>query len=95
MPVHRLVIMRNGRLVGHFESTAASTLADSKEIASRLPPADGYQVSLQVAAGERRLLESSPAGIRLLASETLFKSVPEEPPSNADGHAFRWPEPLP
>lgn len=82
MPVYRLVIKRHGRLIGHFESAATAGLDDSRDIASRLPSADGYQLSLQVADGERRLLESTPGGIRLLASETLFKSVPEGLPGD-------------
>ncbi|MGY6270597.1 cytoplasmic protein [Achromobacter denitrificans] len=77
MPVYRLVIKRNGRLVGHFETTAASTLDDCIDIASRLPSQDGYRLDIQVADGERRLLESTPAGIRLLASEILFRALPE------------------
>ncbi|CAB3872072.1 cytoplasmic protein [Achromobacter denitrificans] len=89
MPVHRLVIMRHGRLIGHFESTLASTQDDCREIASRLPSEDGYQVSLQIADGERRLLESTPAGIRVLASETLFKSVPEDLAGAAGRRACR------
>jgi len=86
MPVYRLVIKRDGRLIGHFESTAASALDDSRDIAARLPAKDGYQLSLLVADGERRLLESTPQGIRLLASESVFVSTPEGLLGGLDRH---------
>lgn len=86
MPVYRLVIKRDGRLIGHFESTAASALDDSRDIAARLPAKDGYQLSLLVAEGERRLLESTPHGIRLLASENLYTPTPEGLLGGLDRH---------
>ena len=41
MPVYRLIIRRDGRLIGHFESTAASALAASRALAARQPAQDG------------------------------------------------------
>ena len=70
--------------LGAEEVVAA--LADSRDIAARLPAKDGYQLSLQVADGERRLLESTPQGIRLLASENLFVSTPDGLLGGLDGH---------
>ncbi|MBO1015820.1 cytoplasmic protein [Achromobacter sp. SD115] len=86
MPVYRLIIKRDGRLIGHFESTAASALDDSRDIAARLPAKDGFQLSLMVADGERRLLESTPQGIRLLAAEHVFVSTPEGLLGGLDRH---------
>ena len=38
----------------------------------------GYGLELLVADSERRLLESSPSGIKVLASEPLYRPMPLE-----------------
>jgi len=41
-------------------------------VAATLDAACGYQLDYQVARDERRLIESGPAGMRLVSSEPLF-----------------------
>lgn len=73
MNTYRLVIRRHERLLGHFESDTPWSLEAVKDIAARLREGDGYQLELLVADGEKRLLESTPRGIRALSIEKLFK----------------------
>ncbi|TJZ74248.1 cytoplasmic protein [Chitiniphilus eburneus] len=75
MDTYRLIIHRHGRLLGHFESSTPGALEAVKDITARLGADDGYRIELQIADGERRLLESSPDGIRLLGCELLFRPV--------------------
>ncbi|MGO3741747.1 cytoplasmic protein [Kerstersia sp.] len=79
MQTYRLIIQRHGKLLGHFESAASWSRDAIADIASRLPASDGYQIELQVEDGERRIVESTPAGIRLLAREAFFKSSSWQP----------------
>lgn len=52
-------------------ASAGAVLAD---ITRRFPEAEGYSLQVQHKTGERRLLESTPAGIRLLYAEGCFAS---------------------
>ena len=81
MQIHRLIIHRNERLLGHFDSDVPWSLEAVQDIAARLPEADGYRLELLVASGERRILESSPSGVRVLASDPLLTpaTLPESP----------------
>lgn len=72
MTIYRLIIARHGRLLGHFESSAPWALEALRDIAASLPAGAGYHLRTQVSDGERRLLESTPAGTRVLASEHVF-----------------------
>lgn len=73
MQTYRLVIHRHGKLLGHFECSAAGSRDAIEDIARHFPSAAGYGLELLEAVGERRLLESDPSGVRLLCSEALFK----------------------
>lgn len=73
MQTYRLIIRRHNKLLGYFESNTPWALEAVKDIAQRLSDCDGYHLEAQVSEGERRLLESSPDGIRVLSSEQLFK----------------------
>lgn len=72
MQKYRLIIQRHGQLLGHFESDVPWARDAVRAIAGCLGEL-GYGLELQVADGERRLLESTPGGIRLLGSEPLFR----------------------
>lgn len=75
MRTYRLIIRRHDRLLGHFESSSPWSREAVEDISARLGTDDGYQLELLIADGERRLLESSPEGIRVLSIEYLFKTV--------------------
>lgn len=49
--------------------SADGVLAD---ITRRFPKAEGYSLEVQRKTGERRLLESTPDGIRLLCAQGMF-----------------------
>lgn len=73
MKTYRLVIYRHDRLLGHFESHTPWSREAARDIAARLSADDGYRLELLVADGERRLLESTPQGLRVLSREPEFK----------------------
>lgn len=79
MQIHRLIIHRNERLLGHFDSDVPWSREAVQDIAARLPKADGYRLELLVASEQQRVLESGPNGVRLLYSTPLFTptSLPE------------------
>jgi hypothetical protein len=70
---YRLIVHRHGRLLGHFESDTPQSLEAARDIAACLHASDGYRLELLVADGERRLLEGTPQGLRVLSREPLFK----------------------
>ncbi|MFY4258195.1 cytoplasmic protein [Achromobacter xylosoxidans] len=72
---HRIVIHRHGELLGHFDASARMTRQAVMEIQALFKATDGFRCELRVEAGERRILESGPDGIRVLGSDTLFTPV--------------------
>jgi hypothetical protein len=75
MQKYRLIIQRHGQLLGHFDSDLPWARDAVRAIAETLG-GQAFDLELQVADSERRLLESSPAGIKVLASEPLFRTIP-------------------
>lgn len=74
MPTFRLIISQDQQLLGHFESDTPRAQQAIRTIASSLSAA-GYDLELQVAHSERRLLESGPEGLRVISREPLFVAV--------------------
>ncbi|WP_341929052.1 cytoplasmic protein [Methyloversatilis discipulorum] len=72
MNTYRLIIHNRDQLLGHFESSTPSARKAVTEIADCLKRS-GYQLELLVAYDEKRLVESTSQGVRLLSSEPLFK----------------------
>ncbi|KAF1072381.1 MAG: hypothetical protein GAK45_00213 [Pseudomonas citronellolis] len=72
MPTYRLVVQRHDRLLGHFDADLPWAAEAIAEIAGRFSAAEGYVLQLLVAEHQRRLLESSPDGLRVLGREPLF-----------------------
>jgi len=72
MTVYRINIRHQGQLPGHVESATPWSLQAARQVAATLDAAGGYQLDYQVARDERRLIESGPAGMRLVSSEPLF-----------------------
>jgi hypothetical protein len=77
MQKYRLTLQRHGQLLGHFDSDLPWARDAVRAIAQALD-GQGFDLELQVADSERRLLESSPDGIRVLASEPLYRPMPLE-----------------
>ena len=84
MPCYRLFVYRHDKPLGHFDADSVDALDAVRDIAARLPAQDGYRLELAVAHDERRLLESGPDGLRVLAREPLFATV--RPWDPTDGH---------
>lgn len=75
MKSYRLVIRQQGRIVGHFDTTGEAALEDACVARSLFCLAGGYQCELLVADSERRILESTPEGLRVLSREKCFRPV--------------------
>lgn len=78
MPIYRLNVQRYNKLFGHFESSTPWAKEAIEEISALLLKSDGYEVELLVANDERRLLETSSAGIKVLGREPIFTRIPFE-----------------
>lgn len=74
MPTFRLIISQDQQLLGHFQSDTPTAQRAIEKIAGSLSAA-GYDLELQIAHHERRLLESGPEGLRVISSEPLFVAV--------------------
>lgn len=75
MKSYRLVLRQQGRIVGHFDTTGEAALKDACVARSLFGLAGGYQCELLVADSERRILESTPEGLRVLSREKCYRSV--------------------
>lgn len=73
MNKYRLQIWQNDRLWGRFESEGPQAKLAIQEMCHRLPAGEGFEYKLFIAHDEKRIIESSPAGIRLLAAEVLYE----------------------
>jgi len=71
--VHRLLIHHDGRLVGQLDTAPGCPPALLDAIADGLRQVHGCTLERLVAQGERRILESGPDGLRVLASTPLFE----------------------
>lgn len=75
MQTFRLIIHRQDKLLGHFDTDAPWAAEAIRALSDTLTDA-GYDLELLAATSERQLLESSPEGIRVLSREPIFKAVP-------------------
>ena len=76
MTAYRLVIYRHNRLLGQFDSETPWAEDAVRDLLGCLPKQDGYHTELFVAHDERRLLESSPEGLRVVARDPIFEPRP-------------------
>ncbi|BBE78089.1 MULTISPECIES: hypothetical protein [Phytobacter] len=74
MKKHRLHIFENQTEIGFMEVSDAKGEALLEQVQISLSSGTGLSFTRTVSAGERRILESSPQGIKLLSSETLFSN---------------------
>ena len=75
MKSYRLVVRQQGRIVGHFDTTGEAALEDACVARSLFGLAGGYQCVLLVSESERRILESTPGGMRVLSREKCYRAV--------------------
>jgi len=72
---YRLTIWRHDQLFGHFDTDASSARSAIADLLQRLPAAEGFRVEAFISRNERRLLESSANGMRVLATEKQFEPI--------------------
>lgn len=78
MRSYRLLIYREDTLLGHFDTATPGALAAAREIASYLASNSTYRLELLEAYDERRILECSPNGVRLISCEPVFRAATEK-----------------
>lgn len=76
MNIYRLMIYRNERLLGYFESAVPWAREAVAEIQAGLVQMEGVRFELLEGFDERRLVESTPHGVQLLYSEPVFRPIP-------------------
>lgn len=75
MQTYRIVISHEGIELGNFTSTGVDA-ARAIELVSGCFQQDGrFNLQHQVAAGEYRIIESQPSGLRVLCTEVQFKNA--------------------
>ncbi|RFA27330.1 cytoplasmic protein [Alkalilimnicola ehrlichii] len=76
MTAYRLVIWRNDRLLGQFETEVPWAREAIRDMLKRLPTNEGYRVKAFIAHDEQRILASAQAGMKLLGRELIFQELP-------------------
>lgn len=76
MSTYRLLIHQKDRYLGHFESSTPWSLEAVTTIAASLQKLEEYRLEVLVACDERRILENTSEGTRLICIEPLFKPFP-------------------
>ncbi|WP_299531620.1 cytoplasmic protein [uncultured Herbaspirillum sp.] len=76
MKHYRLMIYQHDRLLGHFDSDLPWSREAVAQMVAHLQPVAGMRLELLEAHDERRAVESSPQGVRLLYSVPIFRPVP-------------------
>lgn len=74
----RLEVSLHGRAWCRIDADMPWASEAVGDIISRLPESAGYRVKIYVATEERRIVESGPEGVRLLAREPIFQSLQGE-----------------
>lgn len=72
---HRLSIYLNEKLVGNLDCQNHQGEVLIKKLQNLLSADEGWTSVRWVSDEEKRILESSPAGIRLISSEKLFRRI--------------------
>lgn len=72
---HRLSIYHNEILVGNLDCQSHQTEALITTIQKALSVEEGWSSVRWVSDQEKRILESSPAGIKIISSEKIFRAV--------------------
>lgn len=71
----RMQVFRDEKHWCHVDITGLNAAAVLSDLQVRFDAASGFTYLLFKKTGERRLLESTPAGIKLMSAEPIFVSV--------------------
>ena len=75
MLIYRLNVWHHEKMLGHFESSTPRAKEAVEEVARRFPSDEGYRTEFLVARDDRRIVESTPTGVRLISSEPIFLPI--------------------
>lgn len=76
MDMYRVVVRKDKKhwcCIDIEHLNAGGVLAD---VAGRFSPEHGFDISVMKRIGEKRLLEASPAGMKVLAADPIFQDHP-------------------
>lgn len=72
---YRIIVWKDLRLWCRIDSHGPFAKEAMKEMLALLSAQDGYSVEIQISHDDKRILETGPNGIRLLATEPIFNTV--------------------
>lgn len=73
MDLYRVVVSKDKKRWCSIDIEHISGVEVLDDVAARFPAEQGFVISVMKRSGEKRLLEASPAGVRLLSAEPLFE----------------------
>ncbi|MCT7361137.1 hypothetical protein [Thalassolituus pacificus] len=73
MSQFKILLWQNQSLLGQFESAANAGHELIQQIRSRFPQEAGFRTEVMVASDEKRIIESSRQGIRLISREVIYQ----------------------
>lgn len=78
MNPYKILLWQNQRLLGQFESAPNTGQELAALICSRFPTTAGFRTEVLVACDEKRIIESSRQGIRLISREVIYQPCETE-----------------
>ncbi|WP_455923732.1 hypothetical protein [Pseudomonas putida] len=75
MDLFRVMVCRDNKRWCCIDVEHLSAGPVVRDVASRFPAQEGFVISVMKRTGEKRFLESSPSGVKLLSVESLFETV--------------------
>jgi hypothetical protein len=75
MQTFRIVVSHEGLELGHFTTTAPDGARAAELVSNCLRSEGGFDLQRQVSAGEYRIIESQPSGLRVLSTQVQFKNA--------------------
>lgn len=78
MSQFKILLWQNQSLLGQFESAANTGHELIQQIHSRFPQEAGFRTEVMVASDEKRIIESSRQGIRLISREVIYQPYNED-----------------
>lgn len=74
MTMYKLCLWQNGRLMGDFVSETPWAAEAMELIRQRFPTDEGFSTAVWVAHHEKRVLETTLDGVRLISREPVFET---------------------